>query len=75
MEFSIKLYKNKILNQLSQVIISKKNIAFLSRKIDLVLANSADPVEMLHYMASHLGLHYLPQSLGVYGSQRVKDQS
>ena len=26
-----------------------------------MLANSADPYEMLHYAAFHLGLHYLPK--------------
>ena len=30
-----------------------------SVKIDFVLANSADPDEMLHYAAFHLGLHCL----------------
>ena len=44
----------------SQVIISK-NIEFLSLKIDFVLANSADPDEMPHYAAFHLGLHCLPK--------------
>ena len=44
----------------SQVIIFKNNV-FLSLKIDLVLANSADPDEMPHYAAFHLGLHYLPK--------------
>ena len=38
-----------------------KNIIFLSLKMDLVLANSADPDEMLHYAAFHLGLHCLPR--------------
>ena len=43
----------------SQVIISiQKN---LSLKIDFALANSADPDEMLHYAAFHLGLHCLPK--------------
>ena len=42
----------------SQVIISKK-IVFLSLKIDFVLVNSADPDEMPHYVAFHLGLHCL----------------
>ena len=34
-----------------------KNIVYLSLKIDFVLANSADPGEMPHYAAFHLGLH------------------
>ena len=42
----------------SQVIISK-NIVFLSLRIDFVLANSADPDEMPHYVAFHQGLHCL----------------
>ena len=44
----------------SQDVISKKYcISFL--KIKLVLANSADPDEMPHYAAFHLGLLCLPQ--------------
>ena len=34
----------------------QKNIVFLSLKMDLVVANNADPDEMLHYAAFHLGL-------------------
>ena len=34
---------------------------FLSLKIFIVSANSADPVEMLYYAAFHLGLHCLPK--------------
>ena len=41
---------------------SKTNIAFLSLKIDFVLANSADPGEMTHLAAFHLGLHCLPKN-------------
>ena len=44
----------------SQVIISKKYTLFLSLKINSVLANRADPDEMPHYVAFHLGLHCLP---------------
>ena len=44
----------------SQVIILKKCYISFS-KIDFVLANSADPDEMLHYAAFHLGLHCLPK--------------
>ena len=40
----------------SQVIISK-NIIFLSLKINLVFANSADTDEKPHYAAFHQGLH------------------
>ena len=36
-----------------------KNIEFLFLKINFVLANSADPDEMPHYAAFHLGLHCL----------------
>ena len=39
-----------------------KNV-FLSRKIDFVLTKSADPDEMPHYAAFHLGLHCLPKNL------------
>ena len=31
----------------------------LSRMVALILANSADPDEMQHYAAFHLGLHSL----------------
>ena len=34
---------------------------FLSLKIDFVLANNADPDEIPHYAAFHLGLHFLPK--------------
>ena len=40
----------------------QKNIVFLSLKIDFVLANSADPDEMLCFAAFHLG----PQCLSKY---------
>ena len=36
-------------------------ITFLSLKIVLILANSADPDEMRPYAAFHLGLHCLPK--------------
>ena len=53
----------------SQVIIFI--IVFLSLKINFVLAKSADPDEMLHYAAFHLGLHCLPKThLRVSGTQR-----
>ena len=34
---------------------------FLSLKVVLILANSADTDEMKHYAAFHLGLHCLPK--------------
>ena len=43
----------------------------LSLKIVFILANSADPDEMLHYVASHLGLHGLPKYLFI-GIQNEK---
>ena len=36
-----------------------KNIVFLPLKIVIILANSVDPDEMLHYAAFHLGIHCL----------------
>ena len=33
----------------------------LLNKIIFALANSVDPDEMSHYVAFHLGLHYLPK--------------
>ena len=67
MENSIKLQTIKegwssVYNEGSRVII-KKTSAFLSQKIVFVLANSADPDEMLHYGAFHLGLHCLPKAI------------
>ena len=44
----------KIISEIK--IIARLFIAFLSQKIVFVLANSADPDEMLHYAAFHLGL-------------------
>ena len=44
----------------SQVIISNKIVLF-SLKIILVLVNSVDPDERLHYAAFHLGLYCLPR--------------
>ena len=45
----------------SQVIIPPPNMIFLSLKINFVLAYSADPDEMLHNAAFHLGFHCLPK--------------
>ena len=59
----------------SQVIISPKTLfVILSLKITFVVANSADPDEMPHYIAFHQGLHCLPKypRLGVSGLIRVK---
>ena len=36
------------------------NNVFLSLKIAIILANSAGPDEMLHFVAFHLGFHCLP---------------
>ena len=48
----------------SHVKISKKKyIVLLSLNLYFVLANSADPDEMTHYAAFHLGLHCLPKYL------------
>ena len=44
---------------------------FLSLKIGLIIANSADPDEMQHYAAFHLGLHCQGTRLGVSSIQRV----
>ena len=49
-----------------QIMISKKKYLFISLNIDLVLANSADPDEMPHRAAFHLGFHCL-QKIPVYG--------
>ena len=45
---------------------------FISLRIDFVLANSADPDEMLQYAAFHPGHHCLQSTqLGVSSTQRV----
>ena len=48
------------------------NDVFLSLNFFLVLANSADPDEMQHYAAFHLGQHCLPNYpfSGLGGSSR-----
>ena len=66
MEFSIKLHTiysgwSIVYNEESQGNDFTKNILFLSLKMDFVLANSADPDEMPHCVAFHLGLHCLPK--------------
>ena len=45
----------------SQVIISQKNIVFISLKIDFVIANSEEADEMPHNVAFHQGLHCFPE--------------
>ena len=45
------------------LVILFKNIIFISLKIDFVLANSAEPDEMPHHAAFHLGLYCLPKYL------------
>ena len=55
------------------IVIISKSIIFLSPKIGCVLANSADPDEMPHYAAFHLGLPCLPKYLfWGYWSSRAK---
>ena len=39
----------------------QEKYVFLSLTIVFILANSADPDEMPHYAAFHLGLHCLPK--------------
>ena len=39
----------------------QEKYVFLSLMIVFILANSADPDEMPHYAAFHLGLHCLPK--------------
>ena len=61
MEFSVKFYTVKpgcsIIYFTGSPVIISKNIVFLSLKIDLVLAISADPDKMPLFAAFHLGLH------------------
>ena len=45
----------------SHVIISKKYCIHFSEDRFFVLANSADPDEMLHFVSFNLGLHCLPK--------------
>ena len=48
-------------------------IAFPSLKIVVFKANSADPDEMPHYAAFHLGIPCLPRThVGVTSIERVK---
>ena len=46
-----------------KIIISKKYCICVSLKINFLLANSADPDEMPHHAAFHLGPHCLPKYL------------
>ena len=73
MNYSIKLHTIKsgwfiVYIEGSQVIFSK-NIVILSLKIDFFLANRADPDEMPHQAAFHLGLHCLQR---VSSLKRIK---
>ena len=72
MEYPIKVHKIKsgwsfvYIEGLQVIIIKKKTIIkLLSLKIDFVLANSADPDEMLHNAAFHLGLSCLPKYIPI----------
>ena len=38
----------------------QKYLVFLSLNVDFLLANTADPDQMLHYATFYLGLHCLP---------------
>ena len=40
-----------------------ENVVFFSLKIDVVLANSADPDEMPPYAAFFMGLHCMPKNM------------
>ena len=44
----------------------------MSQTIVSISANSTDPDEMLHYVAFHLGLYFLPKKNVL---QRVKSES
>ena len=46
-----------------KVVTGNNYYVFLSLNVVLILANSADPDEMQHYAAFHLGLHGLPNYL------------
>ena len=65
MEFSINLYTSTISQDCPMCILRGHTLyfpkIFISLKIDFVLTNSADPDEMLHNAAFHLGLHCLPK--------------
>ena len=58
MEFPIEIHAIKsgwfiVYIEGTQVLISKKNIVFLPLKIDFVLANSADPDEILYSLPKY----------------------
>ena len=81
MEFSIKLHTIKtgcsiIYIEGSKVIISLKNIVFLSLRIFFVFADSGDPDEMPHNVAFHLGLNcfskYLFMGFPVFKGLKIK---
>ena len=54
-----KFRENKVLAKISKFTV----LYFLSLRINNVLANSADPDEMLHFVASYLGLQCLQKYL------------
>ena len=65
MEFSLNLHAinsgwSIVYIEGSQVTISQKSSISLS-KYHFVLANSAGPDKMMHYVAFHLGPHFLPK--------------
>ena len=63
MDSSIKLQTIKLeIFRGHRLLIINKNV-FHSLKNNFVLANSADPDEMLHYSTFYLGLHSLPKYL------------
>ena len=63
MEFPIKFYTVKSGWSIVYIILRghRKEIVFVSPETDFVLADSADPDEMSHYVAFHLGLQRLPK--------------
>ena len=70
MDFPIKLHTissgwSIVCIEGSQVIIPQPQkiyrISFSEDLIDFVLANSADPDEMQHHAAFHMGIHCLPK--------------
>ena len=79
MEYSIKLHTIQsgwsiVSLEGSTVIFCKHTlIVYLSQKIYFLLANSADPNEMPHDAAFHLGLHCFCQSIYLGVSYGIND--